>query len=48
MEKSCRNYTPKASPRPLLDFDKQPKAAISCKKIVLKMRYFERGLWKSL
>ena len=29
MGKSCRNYSPKASPRPLLNFGKQPKTASS-------------------
>ena len=32
MEKSCRKYTPKASPTPLLYFSKQPKTAIAFKK----------------
>ena len=33
MEKSCRKCTPKASPRPLFYFGKQPKTAIACKKL---------------
>ena len=32
MEKSCRKFAPKASPRPLFYFDKQPKTAIACRK----------------
>ena len=32
MEKSCRNYEPKASSRPLLNFDKLSKTATACKK----------------
>ena len=32
MEKPCRKCALKASPRPLFDFDKQPKTAIACKK----------------
>ena len=32
MEKSFRNYAPKASTRPLLNFGKSPKTAIACKK----------------
>ena len=44
MEKSCRNYTPKASPRTLHYFDKKPKVAIAYK----KLRCFEKGLSKNL
>ena len=36
MEKSCRKCVPKASPRSLFDFGKQPKTAIACKKLFLK------------
>ena len=42
MEKLCRKYAVKASPRPLYNF-----GTIACKK-VLKVRYFERGLSKDL
>ena len=48
MEKSCRKCASKASPKPLFYFYKQPKKAIACKKIILKIRYFERGLSKTL
>ena len=47
MEKSCRKYAPKASPRSFFYFGKQPKTAIACKKFYLKIRYFERGLSKT-
>ena len=33
MEKSSRKYAPKASPRPLFYFGKEPKKAIACKKL---------------
>ena len=36
MEKSYRKYAPRASPRPLFYFGKQPKTAIACKKFFLK------------
>ena len=36
MEKPCRKFSPKASPRPLFYFGKQPKAAITCKKSIWK------------
>ena len=36
MEKSCRKYAPKASPRPLFRFGKQPKTVITCKEFFLK------------
>ena len=32
MEKTCRKYEPKASPRPLFYFGKQPETVITCKK----------------
>ena len=34
MEKSCRKYAPKASPRPLSNFGKQPKIATASKKFL--------------
>ena len=33
MGKSYRKYAPKASPRPLFNFGKLPKKAITCKKL---------------
>ena len=33
MEKSCRKYAPKASPRPLFTFGNYLKTAIACKKL---------------
>ena len=36
MEKACRKQAPKASPRPLFYFGKQPKTAIACKKFFEK------------
>ena len=39
---------PTASRRPLFNFDNKPKTAIGCNKILLKIKYFERGLSKSL
>ena len=43
MEKLYRKSAPKASPRLLFYFGKQPKTAIICKKLF----YFERGLSKT-
>ena len=43
MEKSCRNYAPKASPRPFILINSHCR-----QEIILKVRYFERGLSKSL
>ena len=48
MEKSYRKCAPKASPRLLFYFGKQPKTAIPCKKSLLQVRYFERGYQKPL
>ena len=36
IEKSCRKYAAKASPRPVYNFGKQPKTAIACKKLLRK------------
>ena len=47
MKKSCRKCAPKASPRPLFYYGKQPKIVMVCIKIILKIRYFERGLSKT-
>ena len=47
MEKSCKKYLPKASLRSLFNFGQKPKTAIHCmQEIILKIRYFERGLSK--
>ena len=43
MEKSYRKWAPKASPRLPFYFGKQPKTAVTCKKLF----YFERGLSKT-
>ena len=48
MKKSCRKCAPTASPRPLLNFAIQAKTAICIQEILLKIRYFQRGLSKSL
>ena len=45
IEKSCSKWAPKVSPRPLFNFGKWLRTAITCKKF---LRYFERGLSKSL
>ena len=47
MEKSCRKYAPKASPRPLFILVNNPKQPLHARNI-LKIRYFERGLTKTL
>ena len=46
MEKSCRKCTPKAIPRPLSYFGKQPNKPLLAR-IFFKVRYFERGLSKT-
>ena len=38
MEKSCRRYALKASPRPLFTFGKYLKIAITCKKVFENIR----------
>ena len=48
MGKSYRKFSPKASPRPLFNFGKSPKDSQCMQEILLKTRYFERGLSKSL
>ena len=46
-EKSCRKYAAKASPRPLfINLVNKPKQPLHAK-IILKVKYFERGLSKS-
>ena len=41
MEKSCRKYPPKASPRPLFILVNSPKQPLHAE-ILLRIRYFER------
>ena len=48
MEKSCRKCSSKASPRLHVYFGKQPETATACKKLFLKIRYFERRLSKNI
>ena len=48
MEKSCRKCAPKASPRPLFYFGKQPKTAIACKKFFWKQGILKGGYQKPL
>ena len=47
MDKSCAKCAPKASPRPFFYFGNQPETVIACKKILLRIRYSERGLSKT-
>ena len=47
MEKSYRNYTPKASSKPLLNFGKWPKTAMACKEIFKKI-YILKDYQKAL
>ena len=47
MEKSCRKCAPKASLRSLLILLNNPKQPF-IKENILKVRYFERGLSRSL
>ena len=47
MEKSCRKYAPKASPRPLFYFGKQPKTAIAARNS-FKNKIFWKGIIKNL
>ena len=47
MEKSCRNYSPKASPRALPNFRKITQNSHCIQEIVLKIRDFERALSKT-
>ena len=48
MEKSDRKYAPKATTRSHFNFSKVTKNSHCMQKILLKIRYFERGLSKSL
>ena len=47
MGKSCREYAPKVSPRPLFNFGKQPKTAIVCKKFFKKQDILNKGYQKA-
>ena len=47
VEKSCKKYAPKASPRSLLILVNNPYSRCM-QEILLEIRYFERGLLKSL
>ena len=47
MEKSCRTFAPKASPRPLFYLGKESKKAIAWKKLFIKIRYLGRELSKT-
>ena len=46
MEKSCKRCAPKASPRPIFNFGKQPKTAIACKKFFWKYDILKEGYQK--
>ena len=48
IEKSCRKYAAKASPRPLYNFGKQPKTAIACKKFFEKQNISKEDYQKAL
>ena len=48
MEKSCRKCAPKASPRPLFYFGKQPKTATACKKFFWKQDILKEDYQKPL
>ena len=48
MKKSYRKCAPKASPRPLFYFGKQPKTAIACKKFFWKQDILKGDYQKPL
>ena len=48
MEKSYRKCAPKANPRPLFNFVKQPKTAIACKKLFWKYGILKEEYQKAL
>ena len=48
MEKVCRKYLPKASPRPLFNFVKRPKTANICKKLFWKWNILKEDDQKTL
>ena len=47
MKNLCRKCAPNASPRPHFFLGKQPKKGQCMQEILLKIRYFERGLSKT-
>ena len=47
-QKSARNYALKASPRTSVNFGKKTQNCHCMQKIVLKIRYFDRALSKTL
>ena len=48
MKKSCREWAPKASSRPLFNFGKEFKTAIACKKLFWKQDTLKEDYQKSL
>ena len=48
MENNAENVHQKLVPDPFFYFGQQPKTVIVCKKFLLKIRYFESGLSKTL
>ena len=48
MQKSGRNYALKATPRRSVNFGKITQNCQCMHKIVSKIRYFDRALWKTL
>ena len=48
MEKVCRKCASKISPRPFFNFGKSAKTKDCMQEILLKVRYFGRGLSKIL
>ena len=48
MKKPCRKCAPKASPRPVFNFAKKTQNSHCTQEIILKIRYSERGLSKTL
>ena len=48
MQKPCRKCAPKASPRPLFNFGKQPKTVIECKEFFYKSDILKEDYQKAL
>ena len=48
MEKPCRKCAPKACPRHLSKFGKQPRTAIACKKLFLRYDILKEDYQKPL
>ena len=48
MKKPCRKCAPKAGPRPVFNFAKKTQNSHCTQEIILKIRYSERGLSKTL